>query len=337
MSDEDRKTAIDMYNELFDEAYNESALIQYLISPTKQAVLVARAYNLVGASPEKVLAEGEDPEFVKLIVATGNEYLNNVEVVPPQEDIFDDNQMSLFDNGAKDEAPVVTEEEPTVAEVPEEVVPEEDTPADEVIPEEEVSEEPAAEEPETPAEEIPAETAEKPAPEEEPEKPSEEAEVTAFLEEYRSPVEEEPAAEESPAAEEEKPAEEVNEKAAPAEPEVFRTEKKLNVFLLLLYLIPAIPLGIAGVALMIIPTVAFLALAGISVVSGVYVVSTAIAGFAVLADLFVVTGLAIVLLSLGLLFLWLFIWCIGGAMAGIVKGLTALGKKICIREVRVNG
>ena len=41
----------------------------------------------------------------------------------------------------------------------------------------------------------------------------------------------------------------------------------------------------------------------------------------------------IMILALGLLFLWLFIWFIGGPIVGLVRGVMALGGKWCYKEV----
>ena len=45
MYEEDRQEAIALYSAMFDEAEDEEKLIQLLMSPTRQAVIVARAYN----------------------------------------------------------------------------------------------------------------------------------------------------------------------------------------------------------------------------------------------------------------------------------------------------
>ena len=45
MYEEDRQRAMGLYSRMFEEAGDEQALIQTLISPTRQAVVVARAYN----------------------------------------------------------------------------------------------------------------------------------------------------------------------------------------------------------------------------------------------------------------------------------------------------
>ena len=45
MYEEDRLRALELYSRMFEDATDESALIQSLLSPTRQAVVVARAYN----------------------------------------------------------------------------------------------------------------------------------------------------------------------------------------------------------------------------------------------------------------------------------------------------
>ena len=46
-------------------------------------------------------------------------------------------------------------------------------------------------------------------------------------------------------------------------------------------------------------------------------------------------GTALVVLALGLLFLWLFVWLIFGGMGGLIRGVVNLGRKWCYREVSV--
>ena len=45
MSEEDRQEALTLYEKMFDDADDEQALIQALLSPTRQAVIIARAYD----------------------------------------------------------------------------------------------------------------------------------------------------------------------------------------------------------------------------------------------------------------------------------------------------
>ena len=78
MYEEDRQRAIGMYSRMFEEACDEQALIQSLISPTRQAVVVARAYNsnlgrLSLTSESKAAPEDRDengtPDYVQAIEA----------------------------------------------------------------------------------------------------------------------------------------------------------------------------------------------------------------------------------------------------------------------------
>ena len=47
----------------------------------------------------------------------------------------------------------------------------------------------------------------------------------------------------------------------------------------------------------------------------------------------VVLGAALVVLALGLLFLWIFVWFVGGAIAGLINEIIKLGGKWCFKEV----
>lgn len=63
MSEEDRKTALDIYGDMFDDSPDEQALTGFLISPTRQAVYMARAYNKKPESAFDPMKEyGEEPE-----------------------------------------------------------------------------------------------------------------------------------------------------------------------------------------------------------------------------------------------------------------------------------
>ena len=63
MSEEDRKTALGIYGDMFDDSPDEQALTGFLISPTRQAVYMARAYNKKPESAFDPMKEyGEEPE-----------------------------------------------------------------------------------------------------------------------------------------------------------------------------------------------------------------------------------------------------------------------------------
>ena len=109
--------------------------------------------------------------------------------------------------------------------------------------------------------------------------------------------------------------------------------RKAKVFALIVYILFAIPITLAAIAILLVPAVLFLALSVAAIICGVVVVSAAFNGFAVIADIMVVLGGALVLFALGLLFLWTAIWFVGGAIVGVVHGVAALCDKWCYKEV----
>ena len=324
MYEEDRLRALELYSRMFEDAADESALIQSLVSPTRQAVVVARAYNanlgkLSVTTETKAAPEDRDENGIP-------DYVQAIEAV----------RAAAF---ARQPAPArETPEEPAPAEEASEET-EEPAPAEEAS---EETEEPA------PAEEEPEE-AEETAPAE---KASEETEEPAPAEEAPEETEEPAPAAEAPAPAENKTQENIEffsmpeegkEEAAENEGEesVFNIDtdlmrqprRKAKVFALIVYILFAIPLTLAAIVILLVPAVLFLALSVASIICGVVVVSTALNGFAVIADIMVVLGLALVLFALGLLFLWTAIWFIGGAIVGVVHGVAALCDKWCYKEV----
>lgn len=355
MYEEDRQTALAMYDKMFEDAQDEQSLIQALVSPTRQAVLVARAYNAkerklqVHAQSRDASVEQEDtgstPEFILVINQIYQDALpHEAAAVAPMA-----NQFSLF------EAPEAFFEEER-AEEGQEAAPL--TPAAEEAPvqEPEPAQEAPAEAQEAPADPVgqfPADfslDASEPVSEEEAEAPQEAAEEAA----EDSEAGEAPA--EAPA---EEPAEEPAEAAAEAPAEEFREEedktwdlpekadapqkafervvpgtvRKPRVFLLILFLLLAIPIGLLGIAVLLIPTALFLALAVCVIAAGSAALMGAFSGFPVFADIMVVLGVALIVLALGLLLLWIFIWFLGGPIAGWVRALASLGSKWCYEEV----
>ena len=341
MYEEDRQEALAMYEGMFDEAADEQSLLQALVSPTRQAVVIARAYNArerklqVHAQSRDENAQGDNAGFVQAILQVRSDALGEQETRP----VVDENQFSLFDDldaepAEPEPAPVAAEEAfpVVVPELPAEPAPEaapaepELSPApeaEEAVPEEPVVEEAAAEE--TVAEEtVSGDVAD---------------EVDAFLADFSLPDDvtapdaaPQPVEEEAPYVQEEllriPDVEEAEEKFPIAE-----TVRKPKVFLLILYIILAIPLTLAGIILLLIPTILFLALAAGTISAGVMILSAAFSGFTMFSDLLVVLGLAIIVLALGLLFLWIFIWFIGGAIVGLVRSVISLGEEWCYEEV----
>ena len=267
MYEEDRLRALEMYSRMFDEAGDEGALIQSLLSPTRQAVVIARAYHsnlarITVTTESKAAPEDRDENGVP-------DYVQAIEAV--RADAF-----------ARQPAPAVNAEAEEPAPAPEESA--------------------EAEEP------VPAEN-----------KTNENIQFFSMPEE---------------GAEEEAGETQREESAFNIDTDLMRQpRRKAKVFALIVYILFAIPITLAAIAILLVPAVLFLALSVAAIICGVVVVSAAFNGFAVIADIMVVLGGALVLFALGLLFLWTAIWFVGGAIVGVVHGVAALCDKWCYKEV----
>lgn len=351
MYEEDRQTALAMYNQLFDEVDDEQGLLQLLVSPTRQAVVIARSYNakerklqVHAQSREEsdTASDGAAPEFMGVIESIREEALSRQ--APKTAEVSAD-QFSMFE----DDFFAPTPETPAA---PAEAEPE--------APAEEAAAPVAEAEVEAPAEASPAEAAETEAEGAEAEAPAPAAsvdEVDAFIADFSIPADQQefapdageqtaPAEPAEPAQPEEAeaPAESDEDDSAPiaieeeddeyCDDEEYEPVRKPRVFLLILYILLAVPVGLLGILLLIVPTLLFLVLAGLIITGGVMAVTSAFgSGIAVFADIMVIIGMAFILLALGLLALWIAVWLVGGVMVGLVRGLIHLGGKWCYKEV----
>ena len=153
MFEEDRQRALSVYESMFDETEDDTALMQFLGSPTKQAVTVARAYNAkerrlavtsqAGEGNEDVVND-EEPGFVIAI--------NRIRDAAVEQGIIPDiitGQYSVFDDQeavpAEEEAPAESEE-PEPVDQPEETEEQSDEPVSEVFDQDEQEEEQSEEE-----------------------------------------------------------------------------------------------------------------------------------------------------------------------------------------------
>lgn len=370
MYEEDRQTALAMYNRMFDEAEDEQALIQYLVSPTRQAVVLARAYNAkerklqvhTQSRDEYEQVSDEIPDFV-LAINKLQEEASALKITTPQ---VSEDQISLFDDSDAGTVPApaaqvytepaADEEKAGTQDADEEAAVQKETPplfADE--PAEETEQDEMSNSVNRLADAVDAFLADftisndelipkaKPVGEEkdaEPEKTKpaaaeETVEVSAgeaVIEqpeatEARKHVQTESEETEAEAVENAEEAEDYTEDAG--------TVRKPIVPLLILYIIIAIPLGLIGILLLLLLAFMSLSLAVTAGFFGIYGFAATFTGFAVLADILVVAGASLILLSLALLFLWLFVWFIGGGIVGLIRGLCALGGSWCYKEVAV--
>ena len=320
MFKEDRAEIIQHYNELLDNAEDEAALLEEFGSPTKLAVSISRSYNrderklAVTAdskedAPEKPAAEAKAPEKPAAEAPKAPQKPSEPEVYTgTYADIVEEfRRQRALEEGVEYKPIFFDESEPTPVEEPAPV--EEPTPVEEPAPAEESA---PTEELESVEESAPVEEpvpAEEPAPTEEP-APAEES-VDGTFEEYGLSDAEE-------AAEER------------------RTQRKTNVPLLILYLIIAIPLGIVGVALVIAIGAVVIAAAAAAAFCGVKLFVFAFSGLTVFADIFITAGAALVCCAVALLLLWFGVWGIASGVSGVIVGLKALGRKLCVKEVAVD-
>ena len=128
MFEEDRQRALAVYESMFDEAEDDTALMQFLGSPTKQAVTVARAYNAkerrlavtsqAGEGNEDVVND-EEPGFVRAINRIRDAAVENgiiPDIATGQYSVFEEDGAEageeVFQPEAEEEEPPVQPEEP---------------------------------------------------------------------------------------------------------------------------------------------------------------------------------------------------------------------------------
>ena len=352
MYEEDRQRALAMYSAILDETDDENGVLQLMVSPTRQAVNLARAYDakerklqVTAQSRGEDEAEEGEPAFVQVIeqVRAQAASIGIVTQAVPDEQfsLFEDAELDtdIFDPQAlADTLPEGGEDAP--AELPEEPdrYPDEDSdvPAAPIavpVPAGEIVDAPAV-----PAEEADDGEAEAFA-----------DDVDAFMadfsiddEQLPDPVEDTvPAVEPtvSPAPAEAAPVQPVlpvqdtapAQAAAPLFPA--RTVRKPRVFLLILFILIAVPVTLACTLILLVPAAASLGVAAAAIFTGVSALIAAFGSFSVFADILLVLGCAVSILALGLLFAWLFIWLLFGVIGGLIRGVCALGRKWCYKEV----
>lgn len=346
MAEEDRQTALNLYSKCFDDAEDEQQLMDLLVSPTRQAVVIARSYDARDRKRPKETPEGAEqvPAFVLAIdkiyqqVAPRRELSwESLRVESPDDEAPVD-QFSLF----PDEPHPIDESEYLPFQID----------AEAVSLDEAADAAPAAAhaaavtgaapaKPETepaPAAPIPAPAEEKadagaPEPEAE-ELPLRELDYPLLEQEQEQASPLPTQQEEPPAFPELEPSPAAKRSAADFDLDfVPETRQKTRVPLLILYILLAIPVGLAGIAVLLVFALAALALAVGVIVLGSAALVAAFSLFQQLADLLILLGTAIIVLALGLLLLWLFVWFIGGAIGGLIRGLIELGRKWCYVEV----
>ena len=366
MYEEDRDRALAMYSSLFDETDDETGLLQLMVSPTRQAVNLARAYDARERKLQTMTqsrSEGqaeEEPAFVRVIEQLRAQ---TAELGGPAGKVSAD-QMSLFASAADEtalfeaveaeaqaeaaapaepetpaaapaaeaEIPAEAESEPAEpteasAEAGIPAVPEAGAEAEEAFPADAPEEVPApAEEqgaeplPENPAEVLPEAESEPETLDTEP--------APVFL--FEQPAAEAPVPVPEQADVPQQPSSSIQAGAAP-----LFTRSKPRVGLLILFLLFAVPITLACICLLLLPAALTLGAGLFAGAVGVTGLTATFGGFTVFADILLVFGSTLIVLALALLFLWLFIWLIGGVIPALIRGVCALARKWCYKEVPV--
>ena len=394
MYEEDRQTALAMYEKMFDEASDEQNLIHFLVSPTRQAVVLARVYDAKARKLEVHAQAGKDaaqvsggklPAFVSTIndihdEAVEDDLIAGSGVLENQISFFSDTdgsefssaitnssenyaqpQINIPDFHSNDVAPlvepdIVSPAAPAVVAAAETVLAEaplqpsaapisvEEAPAE--MPAAAVSVEEAPIESADPvdvfmqdlkiegiseteaATSIPAVESIEPSVQSEPDIPvSAQADTIAALDaavQGQAP---------SVAVQTETDAADSILRKLP-ETELYNTVtvRKPIIPLLILFIIIAIPITALGIVLLLSLAAIFFAFAIAVGVTGFNALGAAFGGFTVFADILVVVGISLILIALGILFLWIFVWFLGGAVVGLVNGVVKLCGKICYKD-----
>lgn len=361
MFKEDKEDILAHYNKMLDEAEDEQALLESFGSPTRLAVTISHSYKRAerklaveadsksdkpdagetSVEPEHILVKPVKKESAAektpAAPAPGLSYADIIEEIRREKAEEEGVEYTPMFFNEPEKAP----EEPEAEEAPEELEAEESEEADievEIV--------------ETPAEESGPEEAE---PEEEAPEADGEAEEAAedeaedtTEEKTEEPEEEEPQdAEDTEDTEDTEESESAQERAEldavtvfdqldKMQPPVETVQYKTNVGLLILYLIFAIPIGLALFFAAVIVALSLLAAGAVLIGLGIKTVGFAFSTFAIFADSILCAGAALVALAVALMLIWLAILILFRGLGGLIAGIKALGVRICVREVTVN-
>lgn len=372
MFKEDRSEIIQQYNEMLDNAEDEQAMLESFGSPTRLAVAISRSYQRderklsVHADSKDGRSEGVK---VKPVIPTQGKK-SSAPIVKPSEpaadayvDIIEEIRREKAAEEGIEYKPIFFKEEPK----PEpEVEPEaeetiEEAPGTEGAAEEAgkvtEAEEAEAADGEATAEQSGAADKEKAENESNAKAQSEGEDTDAAAAEATEneaeaqggevkPEEAEAADGEADAdapaeAQAEEPVDETahvlatvfDEKPEPA-PE---TVRKTNVFALILYIIVSIPVGLVLLLVMLGLELGVLGCGLLGLRVGFGLLSFTFSGMSVFADTLMCFGVNIAVLALGVLVTWLGLWLIIVSVPGLIRSIKNLGKKLCVKEVEIDG
>ena len=339
MFKEDRSEIIQQYNEMLDNAEDEQAMLESFGSPTRLAVAISRSYQrderkLSVHADSKDGGSGEAVKVKPVIPTQGKK--SSAPIVKPNEpaadayvDIIEEIRREKAAEEGIEYKPIFFKEEPKPEPVAE---PEVEEPAEE-------TEQPADEADEAPAAEAVAadeENAENDSEASDSETQAEDADADTA--EVAGDGGEAEAAAEVEAAE---PADEaahvlatVFNETPEAAPEKV---KKTNVFALILYIIVSIPVGLVLLLVMLGLELSVLGCGLLGLRVGFSLLSFTFSGMSVFADVLLCFGVNLAVLALGVLVTWLAVWLIIVSVPWLIRGIKNLGRKLCVKEVEIDG
>lgn len=358
MFKEDRSEIIQQYNEMLDNAEDEQAMLESFGSPTRLAVAISRSYQrderkLSVHADSKDGGSGEAVKVKPVIPTQGKK--SSAPIVKPNEpaadayvDIIEEIRREKAAEEGIEYKPIFFKEEPKPEPVTE---PEVEEPAEEAA---EETEQPADEVDEAPAAEAVAadeENAESDSEASDSEAQAEDADAdtaeVAGDEAEAAPKAQETQADdggEAEAAAEVEAAEPADETAhvlatvfnetPEAAPEKVR---KTNVFALILYIIVSIPVGLVLLLVMLGLELGVLGCGLLGLRVGFGLLSFTFSGMSVFADVLLCFGVNLAVLALGVLVTWLAVWLIIVSVPWLIRGIKNLGRKLCVKEVEIDG
>lgn len=364
MFKEDRSEIIQQYNEMLDNAEDEQAMLESFGSPTRLAVAISRSYQrderkLSVHADSKDGGSGENVKVKPVIPTQGKK--SSAPIVKPNEpaadayvDIIEEIRREKAAEEGIEYKPIFFKEdpkpepaaEPEVEEQTEEAAEETAQPVDEasenaaeeagMADEENAENDIEASDSEAQAEDADADTAEVAEGEAEDAPQAQEAQADEGGE-----AEAEADAEAEPEPEAAEPVDEtahvlatVFNETPEAAPEKVR---KTNVFALILYIIVSIPVGLVLLLVMLGLELGVLGCGLLGLRVGFGLLSFTFSGMSVLADVLICFGVNIAVLALGVLVTWFAVWLIIVSVPWLIRGIKNLGRKLCVKEVEIDG
>lgn len=355
MFKEDRSEIIQQYNEMLDNAEDEQAMLESFGSPTRLAVAISRSYQrderkLSVHADSKDGGSGEAVKVKPVIPTQGKK--SSAPIVKPNEppadayvDIIEEIRREKAAEEGIEYKPIFFKEEPkpepAVEEQTEEAAEEAAQPVDEA------SENAAAEA--VAADEKSADEAQTEEAEAQPESEPADAEAAETAEQTAGEAEDAPQVQADDGGEAEAAAEveaaEPADEAAHVLATVFNETpeaapekaKKTNVFALILYIIVSIPVGLVLLLVMLGLELSVLGCGLLGLRVGFSLLSFTFSGMSVFADVLLCFGVNLAVLALGVLVTWFAVWLIIVSVPWLIRGIRNLGRKLCVKEVEIDG